>query len=148
MEMNRMDDEIEEIRERKKRRLLERMMGKKEKTSTETAGASQAPSEPVQLDDSTFENAVRTYPFLVVDCWAPWCAPCRMIAPVVEQLAKKYQGKIVFGKLNVDYNQRTAAKYGIMSIPALLVFKNGKHVDTIIGAMPAGPLEQRLKRYL
>lgn len=146
--MNLMDDEIEEIRARKKRHLLERMLGKKEETPTaQPSQASQAPSEPVQLDDATLENAVRTYPFLVVDCWAPWCAPCRMIAPAVEQLAKKYQGKIVFGKLNVDYNQRSAAKYQIMSIPALLVFRNGRHADTIIGAMPAGPLEQRLKRY-
>jgi thioredoxin 1 len=94
------------------------------------------------------EDAVKKYPILVVDCWAAWCGPCKMIAPVVEQLAAKLAGKMVFGKLNVDENQQTASKYQIMSIPALLVFKDGKHVDTFIGYMPAPALEQRLSKFL
>jgi thioredoxin 1 len=94
------------------------------------------------------EEAVKSHPTLVVDCWAAWCGPCKMIAPVVEELARKMSGEVVFGKLNVDQNQQTAAKYQIMSIPALLVFKDGKHVDTIIGYMPAAALEERLSKYL
>lgn len=138
-----MDDEIEDIRRKKKLEMLDRL-GKRDKPEEKT----EAPDKPIELDDGSMDGAIQSYPLLVVDCWAPWCAPCRMIAPVVEQLAKKYKGRIAFGKLNVDYCQRTAARFQIMSIPALLVFKNGNHIDTIIGAMGAGPLEQRLVRYL
>jgi len=142
-----MDDELEEIRMRKKHKLLERILGKEKEQQAPASTASGMPDHPIELDDSTIGSAIAKYPMLVVDCWAPWCGPCRMVAPVVEQLAKKYKGKIVFGKLNVDYNQQTAMKYQIMSIPSLLVFKNGRHVDTIIGAMPARMLEQRLSKH-
>ena len=137
-----MDDELEEIRKRKMKEMLERMSG------TDSSKGTSAPDSPIELTDSTIEDAVKKYPLMVVDCWAAWCGPCKMIAPVVEQLAKKYAGKIVFGKLDVDRNQRSAMKYQIMSIPALLVFKDGKHVDMIIGYMPAAALEQRLMKYL
>ena len=130
------DNELEEIRRKKKMEMIERMSGEK------------GPSSPIDLTDATMEDAVKKYPTLVVDCWAAWCGPCKMIAPVVEELARKLAGRVVFGKLNVDQNQQTAAKYQIMSIPALLVFKGGKQVDTIIGYMPAAALEQRLSKYL
>jgi thioredoxin 1 len=133
------DNELEEIRRKKKMELIERMSGE--------SGAS-SPDKPIDLTDATMEDAVKKYPTLVVDCWAAWCGPCKMIAPVVEQLAAKLAGKMVFGKLNVDENQQTSSKYQIMSIPALLVFKDGKHVDTLIGYMPAPALEQRLSKYL
>jgi thioredoxin 1 len=107
-----------------------------------------SPDKPIDLTDATMEETIKKYPTLVVDCWAAWCGPCKMIAPVIEQLATKLAGKMVFGKLNVDENQKTASKYQIMSIPAMLVFKDGKHVDTIIGFMPAPTLEQRLSKYL
>ena len=142
-----MDDELEEIRMRKRHKLLERILHKEKSQEAPASTATDMPDHPIQLDDAVFDSAVSKYPMVVVDCWAPWCAPCRMVAPVVEQLAKKYKGKIVFGKLNVDYNQQTAMRYQIMSIPSLLVFKNGRHVDTIIGAMPARMLEQRLSRH-
>jgi thioredoxin 1 len=135
-------DDLEEIRRKKKREMLVRMSGNSESDDVEY------PEEPLELADDSIEAATKKYPLLVVDCWAPWCGPCRMIAPVVEQLAKKYQGKIVFGKLNVDHNQKTAVKYQIMSIPALLVFKGGKQVDTVIGAMPAAALEKKLVAHL
>ncbi|MGB9717559.1 MAG: thioredoxin [Thermoproteota archaeon] len=85
---------------------------------------------------------------MVVDCWAPWCGPCHMIAPIIEGLARDYSGKILFGKLNVDENPEASAQYEIVSIPTLLVFKNGKLVDRIVGAMPRRMLEPRITRYL
>ena len=88
------------------------------------------------------------YDTIVVDCWAPWCGPCRMIGPIIEELASELQGKIVFGKLNVDENQTTAMNYRIMSIPSLLVFKKGKHIDTIVGAIPKQQLQSKLETYI
>ncbi len=106
------------------------------------------PDTPIHMTDSDMEKYINKYNLVVVDCWAPWCGPCQMIAPVIEELAKEFQGKIVFGKLNVDENQLTAAQYRIMSIPTLLVFKNGKLIDRIIGAMPKPMLKAKLSTYL
>ena len=106
------------------------------------------PSMPVELADAAFEEFIRKYPVVVVDCWAEWCAPCRMVAPVVEELSRDYRGRIVFGKLNVDSNVRTAQQYGIMSIPTLLVFKNGQLADRLVGAMPKDMLEPQIAKYL
>jgi len=107
-----------------------------------------APAGPVILTDRNFDRAVQKYPVLVVDCWAEWCAPCRMVAPVIEALARDYQGQIVFGKLDVDHNRRTAGRYQIMSIPTLLIFKGGRLVDTKIGALPRHALEEALLKYV
>lgn len=104
--------------------------------------------KPVEVADQTFESFIKDNQFVVVDCWASWCGPCRMVAPVVEALARDYAGKIVFGKLNVDENASTPAKYGIMSIPTLLVFKKGELVDRIVGAMPRANLEKMITRHL
>jgi thioredoxin 1 len=105
------------------------------------------PDTPIQLIDADIDETIRKFPIIVIDCWAPWCGPCRMIGPVIEELAKDMQGKIVFGKLNVDENQQTSMKYGIMSIPTMLVFKNGQLVDRFVGAMPKEMLLQKLKPY-
>ncbi|MEM4328280.1 MAG: thioredoxin, partial [Candidatus Caldarchaeum sp.] len=86
--------------------------------------------------------------FVVVDFWAEWCAPCRAIAPVVKELARQYSGRVVFGKLNVDENPRTAAMFGIMSIPTLMFFKKGKPVDMVVGAVPKRMLETRIAQHL
>jgi len=102
----------------------------------------------IDLTGDNFEQAVRDHRLLVVDCWAEWCAPCKMVAPVVEELARDYRGKITFGKLNVDRNQPLAVKYRIMSIPTLLVFKNGQLADQIVGAMPRGALESQLIKHV
>ena len=106
------------------------------------------PDAPIQLFDANIDEAVKTHSTIIVDCWAPWCGPCRMIGPIIEELAKEMKGKIVFGKLNVDENPQTSIKYNIMSIPTLLIFKNNKLVDRIIGAMPKEMLLQKLKPHL
>jgi thioredoxin len=107
-----------------------------------------ASTGPVILTDRNFDQAVQKYPMLVVDCWAEWCGPCRMVAPVIEALAQDYQGQIVFGKLDVDHNRGIAERYQIMAIPTLLIFKGGHLVDTKIGALPRRALEEALLKYV
>jgi thioredoxin 1 len=84
----------------------------------------------------------------LVDFWAPWCGPCRMVGPIIEDLSKDYEGKIKVGKLNVDDNQETAMKYRVMSIPTVILFKNGEPVETMVGAMPKGAYQARLAKYV
>jgi thioredoxin len=107
-----------------------------------------APTGPVTLTERNFDQAVQKYPMLVVDCWAEWCAPCRMVAPVIEELARDYQGQVVFGKLDVDHNREVAGRYQIMSIPTLLIFKRGRLAGTKVGALPRHALEEELLRYV
>ena len=135
-------DELERIKQRK---LLEMM--RKDSSKIDESGHDW-PGGPVELSDDTFKEVIRKYPLVVVDCWAEWCAPCRMVAPVVEELARDYRRRIVFGKLNVDSNAGTAQQYGIMGIPTLLVFKNGQLVNQIVGAMPRSMLEPKITQHL
>jgi thioredoxin 1 len=107
-----------------------------------------SPDYPVILSTSNFEEAIKKYPFIIIDCWAEWCAPCLMVHPIIENLARKYKGKIAFAKLNIDQNREIAERFSIMSIPTLLVFKNGQNVDSIIGAMPQEALEEKIQIYL
>jgi thioredoxin len=106
------------------------------------------PTGPLTLTERNFDQAVQKYPMLVVDCWAEWCAPCRMVAPVIEELARDYQGRIVFGKLDVDHNREVAGRYQIMSIPTLLIFKEGQLAGNKVGALPRHALEGELLRYV
>jgi len=106
------------------------------------------PTGPVTLTERNFDQAVQKYPILVVDCWAEWCGPCRMVAPVIEELARDYQGQIVFGKLDVDHNREVAGRYQTMSIPTLLIFKGGQLVGTKVGALPRHALEGELLKYV
>jgi thioredoxin 1 len=102
-------------------------------------------AKPRDVTDASFEQEVlKASKPVLVDFWAPWCGPCRMVAPVVEELAQEYDGKVEFVKLNTDENPNTAVKYGIRSIPTLLVFKEGQPVGQIIGFRPKGDLKQRL----
>jgi len=105
------------------------------------------PAAPIEVNDSDIDQAITKYPFLVVDCWAPWCGPCRMLGPVIDHLAETQQGAIAFAKLNVDESPETATKYGIRSIPNLLVFKDGQKVGDIIGAMPEAKLLEAINNY-
>jgi thioredoxin 1 len=102
------------------------------------------PDEPIILTDKDIDETIKKYKTLVIDCWAPWCGPCRMVAPVITELAKELQGKIVFGKLNVDENPQTSMKHQIMSIPTFLVFKNGNLVERLVGAYPKDELKKKL----
>jgi thioredoxin 1 len=104
---------------------------------------------PVALSDATFDRVVGTsqQPVLV-DFWAPWCGPCRMVAPAVEQLAQEFAGRAVVAKLNVDQNPRTAQRFGISSIPALYIFKAGQPVERLVGAQPESALRQALARHV
>ena len=102
--------------------------------------------KPLVVTDQTFEHEVmqtKGQPVLV-DCWAPWCGPCRMISPVLDQLAEESQGRYRIAKLNVDENPQTASRFGIASIPTLLIFKNGQLVDRIIGVQPKQAIAERL----
>ncbi|MFH0714429.1 MAG: thioredoxin [Candidatus Diapherotrites archaeon] len=105
-------------------------------------------SKPLSLSDSTFEKAVFENKLIVVDFWAEWCSPCQIVGPLIEQLAEEYAGKIVFAKLNVDESPLTAQKFSVMSIPTILVFKNGKPVEELIGSQPKKDIENAFKPYL
>lgn len=102
-------------------------------------------AEPLKVDDKSFNGVVieAKVPFLV-DFWAPWCAPCRGIAPMVDELAGEYSGRVGFAKVNVDENPRVATEYGIRSIPTLLLFKDGKPVKQIVGLSPKAELKKHL----
>jgi thioredoxin 1 len=136
---NEEDEELERTKAAKLQKMMKSVTPKKRGTHF---------NKPVEMTDATFKEMILNHPLVVVDCWAPWCGPCRMVAPIVEELSRDYAGKILFGKLNVDDNREVSRQYDIMSIPTLLVFKNGKRVDTIIGALPRQTLEQRITRHL
>jgi thioredoxin 1 len=105
-------------------------------------------TEPIGLTDSNFASEISKYPIMLVDFWAPWCGPCRMVSPIIEQLSREYSGKVAFGKVNVDENQRIATSFGIQSIPTLMIFRNGKTVDVMVGALPKAQIEMKLKRQI
>ena len=105
-------------------------------------------SKAIEITDSNFEEIINSDKPVLVDFWAEWCGPCKMIGPVVEELAGDYDGKAVIGKVNVDENPNVSAKFGIRSIPTLLVFKDGEIVDKQVGAVPKGVLSQKLDAQL
>ena len=135
------DEELENIKRWKLRQLMKKDVEPEKKKKSDL-------NKTVEVSDATFNEMIQNYPLVLVDCWAPWCGPCQMVAPVIEEMARDYAGKILFGKLNMDENRRVATQYQIMGIPTLLVFQNGKLVDRIVGAMPRHMLEPKITRYL
>lgn len=102
-------------------------------------------THPVEIADATFEEEVVNADVpVVVDFWAEWCGPCKMIAPIVEELSGEYEGRVKFTKLDVDSNPQTAMQFGIRGIPTLLIFNGGKAVDQVVGAVPKSMLKQRV----
>ena len=133
------DEELEAIKHRK--------MVELQKSITSNAAMYNI-REPINLTDSNFKKEISKYPLLLIDFWAPWCGPCRMITPIIEQLAREYTGKVVFGKVNIDENRMITQSLDIQSIPIMIIFKNGKAVDTIVGAIPKAQLETRLYQHI
>lgn len=134
------DEALEEIKKRKMKELMDKIKDEKK--------VLQFPSSPIIVSDSDFETFIKRYPLVAVDFWAAWCGPCRMLAPIIESLAKTYVGKVAFGKLNADENPQSSWKYGITSIPTLVIIKNAVEVDRIIGATPKNIIEATLQKHL
>jgi thioredoxin 1 len=130
-------DEITQIREKKKQEMMK-------------GGSPGAdwPSEPAEVSDATFNDFIKKYPVVLIDCWAPWCGPCRMMSPVIDGLAKDLEGKVAFGKLNTDQNPKTSMRFQIEAIPTLLVFKDGEMAERLVGSRPKDDLKKRLQAHL
>ncbi len=139
-----MSNEEMEIQRIKEKKLVEMMQ--KARAQLETAARNDG--KPILLSDVSFSSEISKYPLMVVDFWAAWCGPCRMVAPIIEQLAKEYAGRVAFGKLNVDENPLTSGEFEVQSIPTLLIFRNGEAVDGIVGAVPKYQIESRIKAHL
>ena len=101
----------------------------------------------INASDATFDEITKTG-WVLVDFWAPWCGPCKMVAPIVDELAEEFDGKVKFAKVDVDTNPQTSLSFGIRSIPSLLVFKDGKVIDQVVGAVPKAVLKKRLEEAL
>lgn len=130
------DEEIERLKRKKMKEIMEREKGP------------EFPDSPLTLTDSNFQDVINKYPLVVADFWAEWCAPCKAMKPILEELAEKYSGKIVFGKLNIDQNPRTPRRFQVSGIPTLIVLENGEPVDRIVGIAPKQRLERRLREQL
>jgi thioredoxin 1 len=108
-----------------------------------------AGTHPTAVTDDTFGQEIEQHHGLaVVDFWATWCGPCHAVAPIMEQLAHEFDGKVKITKLDVDTNQKTMMRFNVRSIPSILFFKDGRHVDTIVGAYPKAAFEQKIKQHL
>lgn len=129
------DDELERLRKKRMAELEEAIRARQNQPP---------PGTVIPLDSQTFPQAVRSHPFLVVDFWAEWCGPCKMVSVVVEELARELAGRVTFAKVNTDENQQLAAGYRISAIPTLLLFADGRMVDQVVGAYPKEQLRQRI----
>ncbi|TMI27572.1 thioredoxin [Candidatus Bathyarchaeota archaeon] len=107
-----------------------------------------SPEAPVKVTDDNFNAFISQNSLTLIDCWAPWCGPCRIVGPIIDTLAKEYKGKVAFGKLNTDENVATATRYGIMAIPTMLILKKGQLVDQIVGAVPKARIEDVLRKHM
>jgi thioredoxin 1 len=105
-------------------------------------------AEPMTLADDGFDLTVERYDLMVVDFWAPWCGPCIVMAPVIEELAEEYAGRVIFGKLNTDENPATTERFSVMGIPTLLFLQGGTEVERIVGAVPKQEIKSVLDRML
>ena len=133
------DEEILEIKQRKLKEM------QKMATMRSTMNSI---TRPIVLTDLNFREEISKYPVILIDFWAPWCGPCRMVSPIIEQLASEYAGRVVFGKLNIDENQMVPRSFGIQSIPTMMILKNSRVVDILVGALPKAQIETKLRQHL
>ena len=133
------DEELRIINE-KRMKELQQIVNEKELLKNIT--------DPIELDDSDFTESINKFPLLLVDFWAPWCGPCRMMSPVIDQVGKEYQGKLVVGKVNVDENPSISRQFGISSIPTLILFKKGQAVNNIIGSVSKSRIDEMVRMHL
>jgi thioredoxin 1 len=138
------DEELERIMQRKMNEFSLRTKRNDHIEGNQLA----ATTTPITLTDQNFNEMVGKHPLLIVDFWAPWCGPCRMVSPVIAELSQELAGKAVFGKLNVDENPMIASTFGIQSIPTIAIFKNGKAVDGIIGAASKSHIMSKLSTHV
>ncbi len=142
--MQNWDEELEKLMEKKLKQY--RNLAETQNDLTNDTSKVQI-NTPITLTDYNFDEMTRKYNYLVVDFWAPWCGPCKMVSPTIDQLAHELCGKVVFGKLNVDENPTVASLFGIQSIPTLMIFKNGTAVDGILGAASKGQILAALSKH-
>jgi thioredoxin 1 len=133
------DEELRIINE-KRMKELQQIVNEKELLKNIT--------DPIELDDSDFTESINKFPLLLVDFWAPWCGPCRMMSPVIDQVGKEYQGKLVVGKVNVDENPSISRQFGISSIPTLILFKKGQAVNHIVGSVSKSKIDEMVRMHL
>lgn len=135
-----MEDEELRIINEKRMKKLQQMVNEKELLKNIT--------EPLNLDDSDFADTINKIPLILVDFWAPWCGPCRMMSPIIDQVGKEYQGNLVVGKVNVDENPNISRQFGISSIPTLILFKRGQAVNNIIGSVSKSKIDELVKMHI
>ncbi len=130
------DEDVEKIKEE----MVDKMMNDTE--------SKEYPAEPVKVTDNDFKETIKEYPLVLVDFWAAWCGPCKMMEPVLDELAEEYQGDVVIGKMNVDKNQNIPSRFQVSSIPTMVLFKEGEVVDRMIGALGKEQLSQKIEENL
>ena len=140
MSLHKLEDEELKILNEKKMKKLQELITEKEQLKNI--------KEPLVLDDSTFSQTINKFPLTLVDFWAPWCGPCRMMSPIIDEIGKDYLGKLVVGKINVDENPLVAGQFGISSIPTLLLFKRGQTVNKIIGSVSKNKIAEMITMLL
>jgi thioredoxin 1 len=131
------DAEVEHVRANSLRKLT----GMKEKGHEES-------KEPVHVTDANFNEIVNKHSLALIDCWAPWCGPCQAVGPTIKELANDYEGRVLIGKLDVDENPQITEQFRIYSIPTMLIMKNGKEIDRIVGSCPKSQIASILEKHL